>query len=104
MGRRTSVRVLTVSIILSALGATAEAQCPGEWLQLFPSAHPSARSYHAMAYDSIRHVAVLFGGLTGLTLNAETLEWDGVNWTQKVVAQAPSARFGHAMAFDTDRG
>ncbi len=40
---------------------------------------PSPRSGHAMAYDSVRGVTVLFGGDTGDNpfANGETWEWNG---------------------------
>src|SRR5690242_17994803 len=49
---------------------------------------PSARSNHAMAYDTARGVTVLFGGADGNGggLGAETWEWDGTAWTQRVVS------------------
>lgn len=45
---------------------------------------PSARSFHAMAYDSIRQRTVLFGG-TDYSVGplSDTWEWDGANWIQR---------------------
>ncbi len=60
---------------------------------------PSARYGHSMAYDSDRHVTVLFGGITSAGLNDETWEWDGNAWNLRQVS-GPSARNGHAMAYD----
>jgi hypothetical protein len=68
------------------------------WTTKSPSTSPSARSRHSMAYDSNRHVVVMFGGG-----NAETWEWDGNNWAQKVPASSPSARDTAAMAYDAKR-
>jgi PKD repeat protein len=79
---------------------------PRIWTQRFSSSSPSARFYHAMAYDSARGVVVLFGGVSGgpgPTLD-ETWEWDGTNWTQRSPANSPSARCWHAMAYDSARG
>src|ERR1043165_637309 len=59
---------------------------------------PSPRSGHAMAYDAVRGVTVLFGG----GANGETWEWDGNSWTQRAVA-GPSPRSSHAMAYDAGR-
>lgn len=67
---------------------------------------PSPRWNHAMAYDSARGVAVLFGGSTDnnpFTLNGETWEWNGSTWTLRA-ATGPSPRANHAMAYDSLRG
>lgn len=56
-----------------------------------------------MAYDAARGLTVLFGGWTGGTNNAQTWEWDGTAWTQRVVS-GPSGRVSHAMAYDAARG
>lgn len=64
----------------------------------------TARYDHAMAYDSARHVTVLFGGTTSSSeASAETWEWDGITWSQRHVT-GPSPRSGHAMAYDASRG
>jgi hypothetical protein len=62
---------------------------------------PSPRVYHAMAYDEIRRVTVLFGGSDGDTYNGEIWEWDGTAWTQRPVS-GPSPR--GAIAYDAARG
>ena len=72
----------------------------GSWTLLNPSPRPSARSGHAMVWDSTRDVAVLFGG--GGTLN-DTWEWDGSAWSLQSPVTQPSARYGHAMVFDSVR-
>jgi hypothetical protein len=59
---------------------------------------------HAMAYDSARGVAVLFGGQDGGNLLNDTWEWDGMNWMFRPTAVAPSARDNHRMAYDSARG
>ena len=63
------------------------------WVSAFPTAAPSARTGHGMAYDSARHRVVLFGGFDGsneqadtwgaeaLALTNDSWEWDGVDWT-----------------------
>ncbi len=63
---------------------------------------PSTRSSHAMAFDSSRGMAVLFGGFNNATLG-ETWEWNGNRWSQRQVA-GPSPREAHAMVFDSERG
>jgi hypothetical protein len=74
------------------------------WTEQTPANAPSPRTAHAMAYDSARSVAVLFGGIdeAGNPLN-DTWEWDGTNWTQLSFVVSPPARFVHSMTFDSDR-
>ena len=63
---------------------------------------PSARSGHAMVYDTARDRIVLFGGSNG---GGDTWEWDGRSW-QLIESEGPgpSAREDHAMAYDAARG
>jgi len=89
--------VAALAIHASALAdGSYSAVAPG-WYQASPAASPSARTEHAMAFDSTRGVTVLFGGNTG-TANGETWEWDGTEWKQ-VAGTGPAPRFGHAMTF-----
>ncbi|GMU81797.1 MAG: hypothetical protein AMXMBFR47_16680 [Planctomycetota bacterium] len=62
---------------------------------------PVPRYRHAMAYDSIRNVTVMFGGFTAQ--NDFTWEWDGDFWTPRGLL-GPPMRAGHAMTFDSNRG
>lgn len=55
-----------------------------------------ARQDHALAFDSMRGVAVLFGG-------NQTFEWNGTSWSQRS-SGGPSPRRGHGLAFDRQRG
>ncbi len=66
---------------------------------------PSSRFSHTMAYDSARHVTVLFGGTTGSSTSAfaDTWEWNGIAWVQRASTGAPASAY-HAMAFDSLRG
>ena len=63
---------------------------------------PIGRNRHAMAYDSARGVAVLFGGWDHLNRN-DTWEWDGEGWSEISPVASPSARLRHAMAYDSAR-
>lgn len=77
------------------------------WTAVAAQVRPSARTAHAMAFDSVRQRLVLFGGSTGgasPTLLNDTWEWDGTTWLQRMPVTAPPAREGHAMAFDRVRG
>lgn len=79
----------------------------GGWV-LRANSGPRVRGTHAMAYDSIRAVSVLFGGFTlgsgsEPEANDETWDWNGASWTRRLVP-GPAARGQHAMAFDAHRG
>ncbi len=75
------------------------------WVQVATQGPPS-RSYAAMAYDSDRHVSVLFGGLTNNssgTFSGDTWEFDGLNWTQRFPTISPAARDLAQMVYDSQR-
>jgi hypothetical protein len=75
------------------------------WTQVTTASGPSARGYHAMAYDSVRGKVVMFGGYSSASGNVnDTWEYDGVNWTQVTTASSPSGRYLHAMVYDGARG
>ncbi|HSA33615.1 MAG TPA: kelch repeat-containing protein, partial [bacterium] len=79
------------------------------WTQLNPMNKPSARSCHAMVYDSGHGSVILFGGINypdyfSIVEKNDTWEWDGQNWTQLNPASKPSARGYHAMAYYSTRG
>jgi hypothetical protein len=66
---------------------------------------PSARFWHALAYDPVRQVVVLFGGKAAANpMFADTWEWNGSTWTQRFPPAAPSARISHAMEWDPSLG
>jgi hypothetical protein len=73
------------------------------WTQLSDSG-PLPRYEHAMAFDSVRGMTVLFGGgaETG-TMYDETWEWNSSAWTRRTPDIHPRARICHAMAFDSAR-
>ena len=76
------------------------------WTQRTPASAPPARAGHALAYDSARGRVVLFGGGVNTVpiVYADTWEWDGSTWTQRLPAQGPPARWWHGLAFDSARG
>jgi len=100
-----STRFLTLLVALMGLWVsaprTAIAQSV-EWSQRLVSA-PTARNGHAMAYDTARAVAVVFGGERIGGFDSETWEWNGTAWIQRLVS-GPTARANHAMAYDSARG
>jgi hypothetical protein len=55
-----------------------------------------------MAYDSQRHVTVLFGGYNGSAGLQDTWEWDGTTWTMGTQV-APPPRVDAAMSYDSQR-
>ncbi|MFC1609820.1 kelch repeat-containing protein [Myxococcota bacterium] len=87
------------------------------WTEVAPGKSPSPRLGHAMTFDTIRAVPVLFGGHDNQeawesetwedrcrVLVADTWEYDGYTWTEVSPATAPSPRFFHAMVYDNARG
>lgn len=101
-----SVRFLACAASVLTFGSPrllgADEECFA-WRQRIPDG-PPALAGHAMAFDSVRGVTVLFGGYddqgrapTGIW------EWDGATWAMKI-ATGPGPRSGHAMAFDSARG
>lgn len=69
-----------------------------------PASRPSARTRHALAYDSVRNRIVLFGGRYGVTRLDEVWEWNGVSWVGPFTPPSrPSGREQHAMAYDSSR-
>lgn len=77
-----------------------------DWTVLANSG-PSPRTGHAMAFDSVRGVTVLFGGYgengsgTDVCLG-DTWEWDGNSWAFHATS-GPSPRSGHRLAYDVGR-
>jgi hypothetical protein len=72
------------------------------WALQTPAPSPSARWIQRMAFDSVRGVTVLHGGVNG-SLFDDTWEWNGTTWTDRGRG-GPGARYGHAMAYDSERG
>src|ERR1043165_4376506 len=64
---------------------------------------PGARYGAGMAYDSARHVTVLFGGGVSGFSN-QTWEWNGVSWTQaQPLVSPPATGEGSLLAYDAAR-
>ena len=57
-----------------------------------------------LVYDSVRQRLVVFGGHAPLSVNDDTWEWNGSQWTNPGPATRPSPRAQFAMAFDRSRG
>jgi hypothetical protein len=79
-----------------------------DWIQRFPATSPTDRVLlggNGLAYDPIRHVTVLFGGLTAPEeVSREIWEWDGTNWTERFPATEPRRRYQHGIAYDPRLG
>ncbi len=75
------------------------------WAQRNPVTSPPAREAHAMTWDGARQRVVLFGGKVDGTSSplADTWEWDGTTWTQRMPVTSPPARVGASMTFDPVR-
>ena len=77
------------------------------WAQRFPAQNPGNLGLHAMAFDSVRNVVVLYGGMPGgnpITDSNQTWEYDGVNWTQRFPANNPGRLEAHSMCFHAGVG
>jgi hypothetical protein len=78
------------------------------WTQRLPVTSPPAREEHALVYDSVRGVIVLYGGMrsdfSGFVLFSDMWEWNGTNWTLHSSNTGPLGRYEHAMAYDSGRG
>ncbi len=88
----------------TARGATAETleYSAQGWRRV--SASGPLRANHAMAYDSLRRVTVLFGGYDRGS-QADHWEYSGSQgWVLRPVVGGPPARHNHAMCFDAARG
>jgi hypothetical protein len=68
--------------------------------------HPSARAYHALAYDPLRERVVLFGGgADGAAVLNDTWEWDGSAWAEiPTLPGGPMARRFSSAVFYPPRG
>lgn len=93
-------------IILLAYGiGRAAFPLESPWQPLTPGHSPGPRTLAAVAYDTHRQRAVLFGGISSWDGNDwvydnSTWEWDGKDWYKIETPIAPSGRILHAMAYD----
>ncbi len=72
------------------------------WSSVLPTPSPIARISGVMAYDTVDHVTVLFGGYNYYAggVLSDTWVWDGSSWTQRSPAVHPPARLDAVMAYD----
>ena len=74
------------------------------WILVDTDTDLSPRMNMALAYDSGRGKAVLFGGYGYGTYLNDTWEYDGTDWVQVETANSPLARIFHGLAYDSNRG
>jgi hypothetical protein len=75
----------------------------GRRWQRVSTAGPGVRDHHAMIYDPVRRVTLLFGGHAGESpALADTWAWNGREW-RKLSDQGPPGRSTHRMVFDSQR-
>ncbi|MBY8987598.1 MAG: hypothetical protein KGD61_04010 [Candidatus Lokiarchaeota archaeon] len=73
------------------------------WIEIYPTAKPSARSGHIMVYDSTNHKTLLFGGwVEDIGLMNDTWIYDSQTnqWTEVFPVNKPSNRQGQSMYYD----
>src|SRR5262245_50223871 len=95
----TTHHILRIALA-SALAAAAAAQTV--WLQVPTPVAPPARTWAAIAHDTVRDRIVLWGGNDFAQWRTDTWEFDGSAWTQRTLVHAPPAARG-SMAYDRGR-
>jgi len=73
------------------------------WTEVTPATSPPARNSHGMAYDSLRHRTILFGGgFGGGNYFNDTWAYNSTanTWTNLNPSVAPSKRSGGVMMYD----
>jgi N-acetylneuraminic acid mutarotase len=73
------------------------------WNEIVPTNKPSARSGHAMVYDSINHKTILFGGWDEIfRSHQDTWVYDSQanQWIDVIPNTSPEERVSHSMCYD----
>lgn len=86
------------TIMYGAEGTDTWAWSGGVWVQIGTNG-PGIRTHGALAFDTTRNVAVLFGGYNGNPMS-DLWEWDGRTWTLRTNSGGPGARFAIPAEFD----
>ena len=72
-----------------------------DWMQQIPPAGtpvPEARTFHILAYDSLRRVTVLVGGISAAGVDFDDVwEWDGHRWRQRLPQPPPPPHVSPAI-------
>ena len=75
-----------------------------DWAQISTAHAPDARAAGCLAFDTVAHRALLFGGARVFTPYNDTWAFDGTDWTLVTTAASPEARWFFGAAWDTGRG
>ncbi len=59
---------------------------------------PGPRAFHAMAYDEMQNMVIIYGGTNAL---GDTWAWNGSEWKRRAAGGNPV--FNHAMTYDSSR-
>src|SRR5688572_12796101 len=89
---------LTLLCVVSTYQSTFAETCP-----VWESPIPEPVTRVGFAYDTIRNVALAFGGDTLGFHSNQTWEWNSAGWILRSTT-GPAARGRHAMVFDSARG
>ena len=109
-GRHIFTALAILWVFLLGYGVYRAAWPPASpWKPLAPAHSPGPRSMSAVAYDTKRNRAVLFGGMTNWNgkewvYDTSTWEWDGKDWQEIKSSVTPAGRILHAMAYDEKLG
>ena len=72
------------------------------WRQMRPPQSPPARILHELAFDPVRRLVILFGGVTeNDTVLGDTWEWNGTTWRQG--PSGPPARYLPSLRWNPER-
>jgi Galactose oxidase, central domain len=103
MRNRTQQLMVGAAGVIALLAGQALGQC--DWSGPGVSG-PEPRNGPRLAYDSVRHRTVMFGGFVGTLFSSTrpdtTWEWDGSNWAQ-TASTGPGGRAYPCMAYDSTR-
>ena len=69
------------------------------WTRRMPTTSPTTRDGALLAYDSSRHVTILYGGLNHDYLT-DTWEWNGSNWALRHPDHAPDTSQSGSLAYE----
>lgn len=85
---------LLISVLACLLSPIEAGAAPSyTWIERTTTVRPTARYGHGMAYDSLRHRAIMFGGENdSAAVFNDTWAWDGLTWSQINTATSPAPR------------
>lgn len=75
------------------------------WTERTPAIAPPARDGAGMTYDPVRKRIVMFGGASQVPSMAlaDTWEWDGTAWTERIPTTSPPGRSSATLVYDPGR-